>query len=253
MTQPLDGKVVLITGSGGGMGRSHAVLMAERGARVAVHDIDPAGVAGTAALVRAAGAPPAEICVDIRDVAALESAIARVERDYGPIDVLVNNAGIGGQGLALADIDADTFDAMFEVNVRGAFFATRAVVPGMKARRAGKIVNISSNFAMGGCPFASHYAAAKSAVSGLTKSWARELAPFGIAVNAVAPGLLETGLTIGSIGRERIAAMAAEVPMGRIAEPVEISYAVAWLASSETDFMTGQVISPNGGVSIVGY
>ena len=252
MDRPLDGKIVLITGSGSGMGRSHALLMAGRGARVVVHDIDPGRVAETAQLVREAGARAHEICVDMRDTAALQAAIAGAERDYGPIDVLVNNAGIGGQGLALADIDAATFDAMFEVHVRGAFFATQAVVPGMKARRAGKIVNISSNFAMGGCPFASHYAAAKSAISGLTKSWAREFAPFNIAVNAVAPGLLETNLTIGSIGRERIAAMAAEVPLGRIAEPVEISYAVAWLASAETDFMTGQVISPNGGVSIVG-
>ena len=252
MSVTLERKVVLITGSGSGMGRSHAVLMAERGARVVVHDIDPDRVAETADLVRAAGSPPHEICVDMRDIDALANAIAETERDYGPVDVLVNNAGIGGQGLTLGDIDIATFDAMFQVPVRGTFFATRAVVPGMKARRAGKIVNISSNFAMGGSHFASHYAAAKSAISGLTKSWAREFAPFNIAVNAVAPGLLETNLTLGSIGRERIEAMAAEVPLGRIADPVEISYAVAWLASAETDFMTGQVISPNGGVSIVG-
>ena len=252
MSRTLGERVVLITGSGGGMGRSHAVLMAERGARVVVHDIDPDRVAETADMVRASGSPPYEICVDIRDTDALAAAIARTERDYGPIDVLVNNAGIGGQGLALGDVDVETFDAMFEVNVRGAFFATQAAISGMKARRAGKIVNISSNFAMGGCHFASHYAAAKSAISGLTKCWAREFAPFNVTVNAVAPGLLETNLTLGSIGRERIQAMAAEVPLGRIADPVEISYAVAWLASAETDFMTGQVISPNGGVSIIG-
>ena len=252
MSVTLERKVVLITGSGSGMGRSHAVLMAERGARVVVHDIDPDRVAETADLVRAAGSPPHEVCCDMRDIDALANAIAETERDYGPVDVLVNNAGIGGQGLTLGDIDIATFDAMFQVHVRGTFFATRAVVPGMKARRAGKIVNISSNFAMGGSHFASHYAAAKSAISGLTKSWAREFAPFNIAVNAVAPGLLETNLTLGSIVRERIEAMAAEVPLGRIADPVEISYAVAWLASAETDFMTGQVISANGGVSIVG-
>ena len=252
MNRTLGEKIVLITGSGSGMGRSHAVLMAERGAKVVVHDIDPDRVAETADLVRAAGSPPYEICVDMRDTRALADAIAKTERDYGPIDVLVNNAGIGGQGLALDDIGVETFDAMFEVHVRGTFFATQAAISGMKARRTGKIVNISSNFAMGGCHFASHYAAAKSAISGLTKCWAREFAPFNITVNAVAPGLLETNLTLGSIGRERIEAMAAEVPLGRIADPVEISYAVAWLASAETDFMTGQVLSPNGGVSIVG-
>jgi 3-oxoacyl-[acyl-carrier protein] reductase len=136
--------------------------------------------------------------------------------------------------------------------VKGAFFATQAVVPGMKAQRYGKIINISSNFAMGGAGFASHYASAKSALSGLVKSWARELAPFNIMVNAVAPGILETDLTRNSIGVERIRAMAKDVPLGRIADPIDISYAVAWLASPETDFMTGQVVSPNGGVTIVG-
>ena len=192
------------------------------------------------------------LVVDVRDVAALKAAIAATEREFTAIDVLVNNAGIGGQGLALADIDVARFDAMFQVHVRGTFFATQAVLPGMKGRRAGKIINISSSFAMGGVDFASHYAAAKSAISGLTKSWARELAGFNICVNAVAPGLLETNLTLGSIGPERIAAMGEEVPLGRLAEPVEISYAVAWLASAEADFMTGQVISPSGGVAIVG-
>ena len=105
---------------------------------------------------------------------------------------------------------------------------------------------------MGGAAFASHYAAAKSALSGFTKSWAREFAPYKICVNAVAPGILETPMTLGSIGKERIDAMIKDIPLGRIAEPIDISYAVAWLACSETDFMTGQVISPNGGVTIVG-
>ena len=252
MTGSLEGKTALVTGSGSGMGRAHAVLMAERGARVIVHDIDRGRAGETAALVREAGTEPHVLVVDLRDVDALKASIAAAERDYGAIDVLVNNAGIGGQGLGLADIDVATFDAMFEVHVRGAFFATQAVLPGMKERRAGRIINISSTFALGGVDFASHYAAAKSAISGLTKSWARELAPFNITVNAVAPGLVETNLTLGSIGRERIAAMRSEVPLGRLAEPVEIAYTVAWLASAEADFMTGQVLSPNGGVAIVG-
>ena len=252
MASSLEGKTALITGSGSGRGRSQAVLLAERGARVVGHDIDPVRAEETVGLVRAAGIDPYVLVVDVRDADALKAEIASAERNYAVIDALVNNAGIGGQGLALLDIDVETFDSMFDVHVRGAFFATQAVLPGMKERRAGKIINVSSTFAMGGVHFASHYAAAKSALSGLTKSWARELAPFNITVNAVAPGLLETPLTLGSIGPDRISAMSEEVPLGRLAEPVEISYPVAWLASAEADFMTGQVLSPNGGVAIVG-
>ena len=105
---------------------------------------------------------------------------------------------------------------------------------------------------MGGAAFASHYAACKSALSGFVKSWARELAPWNIAVNAVAPGIIETGMTLDSIGKERIDGMAKDIPMGRIGTLDDISSAVAWLASEETDFMTGQVLSPNGGATIVG-
>lgn len=253
MEAPLFGKVALVTGAARGMGRSHALLLAERGADVIVNDVDAAPLQETIAAISRTGRRALAIPRDVRDVEALAAEIGAAERAMGRIDILVNNAGVGGQGLTIERIDEATFDRMFGVHVKGAFFATQAVVPGMKRRRYGKIINISSNFAMGGSAFASHYAAAKSALSGFTKAWARELAPFNIQVNAVAPGLLETDLTLSSIGPERIRAMAAEVPLGRIAQPIEISYAVAWLASPETDFMTGQVISPNGGVTIVGY
>ena len=117
---------------------------------------------------------------------------------------------------------------------------------------AAKIINISSNFAMGGSAFGSHYAACKSALSGFVKSWARELAPWNIAVNAVAPGIIETDMTLSSIGKGKIDELADQIPMGRIGKPDDISWSVAWLASDETNFLTGQVISPNGGATIVG-
>ncbi len=201
MPGSLDGRTALITGSGSGMGRSHARLMAERGARVIVHDVDAEGAGETARLVRDAGGAAWEMVADIRDVAAFRDALAPAVAEVGAVGILVNNAGVGGQGLALEDIDEAIFDRMFAVHVKGALFATQAVVAGMKQRGYGKIVNISSNFAMGGAAFASHYAAAKSALSGFTKSWARELAPWKICVNAVAPGILETPMTLGSIGK----------------------------------------------------
>ncbi len=248
----LGGRTALITGSGSGMGRSHARLMAERGARVIVHDVDAAAANQTADMLREGGSMATVMVADIRDVAGFGAALGAAEAEAGAVDILVNNAGVGGQGLAIEDIDEVTFDRIFAVHVKGSFFATQAVVPGMKEQGYGKIVNISSNFAMGGAAFASHYAAAKSALSGLTKSWARELASYKICVNAVAPGILETPMTLGSIGKKRIDAMIEDIPLGRIAETIDISYAVVWLAGPETDFMTGQVISPNGGVTIVG-
>ncbi|NBP72902.1 MAG: glucose 1-dehydrogenase [Alphaproteobacteria bacterium] len=245
----LDGKVALVTGAGGGMGRNHAVMLASRGAAVIVLDRYQDAAEETAGQI---GVRAHAVATDVTDVPALQAAIATAANAIGPVDILVNNAGIGGQGLAIEDIDEATFDAMVAVNMKGSFFATQAVVPGMKERRYGKIINISSNFAMGGAAFASHYAACKSALSGFVKSWARELAPWNIAVNAVAPGIIETDMTLNSIGKDRIEGMAEDIPMGRIGTLNDISWAVAWLASDETDFMTGQVLSPNGGATIVG-
>ena len=252
MPHSLQGKTALVTGAAAGMGRSHAVVLAQRGADVIVHDVNADGAQETAEAVRAAGREARVVDMDIRHTEELVKAIHEAAAQLGSIDILVNNAGIGGQGLSLEDVTEAAFDDVFAVHVKGAFFLTQAVVPGMKQQRYGKIINITSVFAMGGSPFASHYAAAKSALTGLTKSWARELAPFNIMVNAVAPGVLETDMTRTSIGTERIGALASDIPLGRMANPADISYAVAWLASPETDMLTGQVISPNGGAAIVG-
>ena len=234
------------------MGRSHASLLAERGADVIVHDRKEA-IEETAEIVRAKGRRALAIQGDIRDVTALQSAFRSAIADFGPIDILVNNAGVGGPRRSVAEIDPDIFNEMFEVNVRGTFFATQAVIPTMIERGYGRIVNISSTYAMGGAVFSSHYAASKAAISGFTKSWARELAPHKITVNAVAPGFVLTDMTQGSNNEAQLDERAAKMPLGRFSEPQDISYAVAWLASDEAEIITGQVVSPNAGEVIIGY
>jgi 3-oxoacyl-[acyl-carrier protein] reductase len=249
MSASLEGKRALITGAGGGMGRSHAILMAERGADIVIHDIKEDGAAETADMVRQHGRDATVVVADIRDVPAFTAGI----RDAGPVDILVNNAGVGGARRSIEDITEDIYNQMFEVHVRGTFFATQTVLSAMKEKKDGKIINISSIYAMGGSQLASHYAASKSAISGFTKSWARELAPWRIKVNAVAPGFIVTGMTEGSNPPERIAEREKLMPLGEFCKPIDISYAVAWLASAETDLVSGQVISPNAGEVIVGY
>ena len=157
----LQGKVALVTGAADGIGRNHAMMLASRGATVIALDLDREAVAETA---KAIGGECLAVAADVTDIPALQAAIAEAATKIGPIDILVNNAGIGGQGLAIEDIDETTFDAMVAVNMKGSFFATQAVVPAMKERRYGKVISISSNFAMGGAAFASHYAACKSAL-----------------------------------------------------------------------------------------
>ncbi|MFO0997338.1 MAG: SDR family NAD(P)-dependent oxidoreductase [Alphaproteobacteria bacterium] len=248
----LQGRVALVTGGGAGMGRAHAILMAERGADIVVQDIDRATADDTAGEVRKRGRRALAFAHDVADVRASRAMVEGAEREFGRIDILVNNAGIGGGHKHLEEIDEAQFDRMLGVHVTGHFFLTQAVVPGMKARRMGKIINISSRWAMTGADVSSHYIACKSALLGLTKAWAKELAPWNIHVNAVAPGGVWTDMVLKSRGEAFIRAEEKKVPLGRWAQPVEYAYAVAFLASAESDFITGQVISPNGGMSIVG-
>jgi len=249
MDESLKGKNVLITGSGGGLGRSHAILLAEKGANIIVHDVMPDGANETAELIRKTGQKVTVLISDIRNIEEFNDSIDKI----GKVDILVNNAGVGGKGRKIEDIDIEIFNEMFEVHVRGTFFATQAVLPQMKKRKSGKIINTSSIFAMGGHETVSHYAAAKSAISGLTKSWAKELAPWKINVNAVAPGFVETEMTRASMSQRDIRSLEKKMPLGRLCKPIDISFAVAWLASSETDMVSGQIISPNSGAVIVGY
>lgn len=252
MSLSLEGRVALITGAGSGIGRSHAVLMAERGADLIVNDVSGDGLEETVARVAGYGGRIETIIHDVSDVDGMRDRIRTAEAAMGKIDILVNNAGVSGQRLAFEDIDETTYDRMIDINIKGGFFAAQAVVPGMKARLYGKIINTSSMYALGGNDVACHYSAAKSALSGLTNSWARELAPWNIMVNAVAPGFVLTGMTSAGRDAAGIAAREERIPLGRMSGEFDIAYTVAFLASGEADFITGQVISPNGGERIVG-
>jgi 3-oxoacyl-[acyl-carrier protein] reductase len=251
-SQRLAGKIAWITGSGRGMGRAHALALAERGADILVHDILREEAHETARLVRNTGRRALVSNADLLDLQAIGRLAAQASTELGPIDILVNNAGIGQHG-PIESVTPTDFQRMFDIHVRGAFFCGQSVIPAMKERRSGKIINISSIWGMNGADTASHYCGAKAALLGLTKAWAKELAPWNVHVNAVCPGGVITEMPIKVQGWEKIRQKEKRVPLGRWAQPEEISHAVAFLASSQSDFITGQSISPNGGETIVGF
>ncbi|QPC42670.1 SDR family oxidoreductase [Kaustia mangrovi] len=248
----LDGKVAWITGSGRGMGRAHALLMARRGADIVVHDVLEDEAGETADAVRGLGRRAMVSHASVDDPRAMADLVAEIGTTLGPVDILVNNAGIG-EHAAIEEIDEARYQRMFDIHVKGSFFCGQAVIPVMKERRSGKIVNISSIWGMNGHETASHYCAAKTALLGLTKAWAKELASWNIHVNAVCPGGVVTEMPVKVQGWDKIREKEKRVPLGRWAQPEEIAYAVAFLASGQADFITGQAISPNGGETIVGF
>lgn len=246
--QQLEGQIALVTGAGSGIGRANAQVMAGRGAILIVNDLDPAAAQETVALITAAGGKAVSCVADVAVAASISDAIAKAQEHVGAIDILVNNAGITSQRKTLEELDEATIDRMFDITVKGTIFCTRAVLPAMKERRSGKIINTSSIMGLTGQRRGSHYAAAKAAVIGLTKAWAKEFADWNIQVNAVAPGRVRTPMvTFMTSTPAYIEDMERKVPMKRQAEPEEIAYLVAFLASSEANYLTGQVISPNGG------
>ena len=242
-----DGKVIIITGAGSGMGRSHALAMAAQGGHVVAHDINADAAEGTVDAIGAAGGHAQCWVGDIADVCAVEKQVSKLAAELGGIDVLINNAGFVSPGQT-PDIDEAAFDRMFDVHVKGTFFVTRACIEPMRARGGGAVVNISSTAGLVGHHHFPHYCAAKAALLGLTKAWAKEFAPARIRVNAVAPGGVKTPLSIAEFGgEENLDRRAVEIPLGFYGQPSDVTPLVLFLASDESRYITGQVISPNGG------
>ncbi|MGH6954685.1 MAG: SDR family NAD(P)-dependent oxidoreductase [Alphaproteobacteria bacterium] len=248
----MDGRVAMITGSGSGIGRATALIMAARGADLVIHDINAKGAEETAERVRALARKARVWVADVSEVAAMRRVVGEAEREFGHIDILVNNAGIAADRRPLEDLTEEFFDREFAVHVKGTMFTTQAVVPGMQRRRYGKIVNISSINGTVAEPNSAAYNGAKGAVLAMAKGWAKELAPWNICVNIVAPGECLTPMPLARDSPEVIAEKAKKIPFGRYGQPEEMGYAIAFLCSPEADFITGQVISPNGGAVIVG-
>ncbi len=245
--------VALITGGGAGLGRACALMLGQRGARVAVHyQKSREGAEGVMAALKAAGTDARAFAGDLTKSADAERLVQSVTDHFGSIETLVNNAGDLIERRPLLDMSDEFFRAVIDVNLTSAFFMCRAVGTGMVARKRGTIVNMSSLAAWnGGGPGAGAYSTAKGAIVSLTKALAKELAPHGIRVNCVAPGLIGATAFHGRFTAPDAFANATKgVLLGRAGTPDEVASVVAFLASSDSSFLTGETIEINGGMNM---
>jgi 3-oxoacyl-[acyl-carrier protein] reductase len=244
----LQGRVALVTGAGSatGLGNAIARALARAGAEVVLSDIDVDGARRNAAAI---GAYARAVALDVTS----EQSVAEAVRDVGRVDILVNNAGIT-QRRAIWELSMDEFDRMLAINLRGGFLCLSAVVNGMMERRWGRLIWISSVAGKqgGGIIGTAHYAASKAAVIGLCQAAARELGPYGITSNAIAPGFILTGIATRAVDaqaeREMDEKISAQAPMRRSGLPDDVAFAAAFLASEEAGYITGEVMDVNGGI-----
>jgi 3-oxoacyl-[acyl-carrier protein] reductase len=245
---PLQGKVALVTGASRGIGRACAVALAEAGAAVAVgYSANPLAAEEVAGLVRSAGVGSVTLGSDLADPAAAGLLVERTVAELGSVDIVVNNAGITRDNLAVRISDAD-WDAVIAVDLSAAFRICRAALRPMLRRRDGRIINISSVAGVMGNPGQANYSAAKAGLIGLTKALCREVGSRGITVNAVAPGFIDTDMTAG-LAADTLATATAAVPLGRLGTVEEVAAAVRFLALPEAAYITGHVLHVDGGLA----
>jgi 3alpha(or 20beta)-hydroxysteroid dehydrogenase len=239
------GKIALITGAARGMGAAHAWALAHEGATVAIADIAADAGEQLAARVRSAGGVASYHDHDVTDPRAWRTVVSTVEQTHGPIDVLVNNAGIQVRSAGI-EADDDEWGKVIAVNQRGVFLGMQAVIPGMSRNGGGSIINVASVAALVGLRGSIPYQASKAAVLGLTRGAAVSYGPDNIRVNAICPGLVVTGMT-ETASAAAVDAMKAQIPLGRDGRPEEIAAVVVFLASDESSYLTGVALPIDGG------
>jgi 3-oxoacyl-[acyl-carrier protein] reductase len=245
----LDGRVAVVTGGSRGIGRAIAIALAARGAKVVVnYTSNEAAANETAAAVTAAGGSAVTKRFDVADSAAVDVAFKEIIAAEGALHILVNNAGVAVNALVLGAKDADWKRAL-DVNLNGTFYCCRAALRAlMKARDAGRIINITSITGEVGSAGQGPYVAAKAGVIGLTKTLAREYASRSVTVNAVSPGYIDTDMTATELPEARRAELLKQIPLGRVGKPEDVAAAVTYLASPAAGYVTGQVLRVNGGL-----
>ena len=248
MGMRLKGKVAIVTGAGSGIGEATAVKFAREGARVAVCDINVAACAKVVQSIADAGGSAMAVHLDVTDKASVAAMVASVMQAWGRVDTLVNNAGIV-QDAQLKKMTDEQFDRVIDVNLKGVYHCTKAVVDIMLEQGTGCILNASSIVGLYGNFGQTNYAATKFGVIGMVKTWARELGRKGVRANAVCPGFIETPI-LKSMPEKVIKMMEDKVPLGRLGKPEDIANAYAWLASDEASYINGAVIEVSGGVTI---
>jgi 3-oxoacyl-[acyl-carrier protein] reductase len=244
----LTDKVAIVTGSAQGIGLATALRFAAEGARVVVSDIGQQRVDQAVAAIVAQGGQAIGAVVDVTNRLAIDAMVAKVKATWGRIDVLINNAGIT-KDARLAKMSSAQFDAVIAVNLKGVFECTQAVAETMTAQGSGSIVNASSVVGLYGNFGQTNYAATKAGVIGFTKTWARELGPKGVRVNAVCPGFVMTPIldTVPDAVKQK---MIEKVPLGRLGRPEEIAAVYAFLASDDSSYMNGAVLEVSGGIQL---
>ena len=242
-----ENQVAVVTGAGRGIGHAIAVRLASEGARVASVSRTEANAQRTADEINALRAEAAKAySVDVADHSTVQGIGGKILEDFGRVDILVNNAGVTRDGLSMR-MSIEDWDTVLNTNLRGAFNFTQALMRSMIKQRSGRIINISSVIGLIGNAGQANYAASKAGLIGLTKSLARELASRGITVNAIAPGLIETDMT-GVLSDEIRQAILQKITLGKLGQPDDIAAAVAYLASAEAKYVTGQVLAVDGGM-----